>query len=116
MSHGATEHPNPNLHDDPRSSPLVLGAVLGVILTVVTILCTVALYYAEDSVLRERVAAQANASVVEQLKAEQNLGLQKLEWVDPKERKAVRVPIDLAMKIVAAEAAKKPTASAPASN
>ena len=48
MAHDEHEHPNPNPVDDPRTQPMVLGAVLGTILVVVTIYAVMALYYRSE--------------------------------------------------------------------
>lgn len=109
------EHPNPNLHDDPSAQPLILGTVLGIILTLVVIIAHAALYFREEHRLVKDVVQQPGKMTVQELHAQQ---LSKLHaapgWVD-QNRKAVTVPIDVAMNIVLKEYADgRSPASAPA--
>lgn len=115
------DHPNPNLQDDPSSSPLILGTVLGIVLTIVSIVSAAALYFHYESKLGKEVAAKSSGQPVLKLHAEQQNRLHAAAgWTADK--KAVTVPIELAMKLVVKdfEGGKSPTpfiptpASAPA--
>ena len=109
------EHPNPNLNDDPSASPLILGTVLGVILTLVVIIAHAALYFREESRLVKDIVQQPGKLNVQELHAQQQNKLTAAPgWVD-NNRKAVTVPIDVAMNIVLKEYAEgRSPASAPA--
>jgi hypothetical protein len=97
------EHPNPNLHDDPSASPLILGTILGIILTFVTIIGSAALYFREENRLIRSVVQQPGKLTVEELHAAQQSKLSAAPgWTD-NTRKSVTVPIDVAMNIVLKE-------------
>lgn len=93
------DHPNPNLQDDPSSSPLILGTLLGIILTVVSIVSAAALYFHYDSKLAKEIAVKSSGQPVLKLHAEQQNRLHSAAgWTTDK--RAVTVPIELAMKLV----------------
>src|SRR5262245_62034323 len=97
------EHPNPNLHDDPSATHLILGTVLGIILTLVVIIAHAALYFREESRLVKDIVQQPGKMTVAELHAQQQTRLTAAPgWVNS-DRKAVTVPIDVAMNIVLKE-------------
>ena len=110
------EHPNPNLNDDPSASPLILGTILGIILTLVTIIASAALYFREEQRLIKSVVQQPGKLTVEDLHAAQQNKLHAAPgWTDDK-RQAVSVPINVAMNVILKEYADgRSPASAPAS-
>lgn len=104
MSHAEHEHPNPNLVDDPHTSPLVLGAILGVLLVIVSVYATMALYYRSmDTVVKQRVYDPAEVSVAE-LHAQQVAGMSRYRWTDAA-RDRVGIPIEQAIELTAKELA-----------
>ena len=93
------EHPNPNLQDDPSSSPLVLGTVIGIVLTLVSIIGSAALYFHHESKLVKEVGANSIRQPVLALHADQQNRLHAaVGW--NADKSAVTVPIYVAMKLV----------------
>jgi hypothetical protein len=110
------DHPNPNLHDDPSASPLILGTILGIVLTFVTIVGSAALYFREEERMIKTVVQQPGKMTVQELHAaQQNKLMAAPGWVD-KAKQTVTLPIDAAMKSVLKEYADgRAPVSAPAS-
>src|SRR5262245_60319514 len=100
---GHDEHPNPNPMDDPSAPPLVLGAILGVVLTLVTIVGTAALYFRSEQRLERQAGDNAAAPLANRIQAEQRTQLASgVDWID-KSKGVVGVPIDMAMQMVVKE-------------
>ncbi len=121
MSHDA--HPNPNLQDDPASSPLVVGSVLGTLVTVAVIVLLAALYYQEERKFTQALYYERPEMQVQQLYAQQHADLATYRWIKPDEKTPAKlgIPIEQAMKWTLDELAQGrpgqfalPAASAPA--
>lgn len=96
-------HPNPNVNDDPSASPLILGTILGIVLTVVTIIASAALYFREENRLIKAVVEKPGTLTVQQLHAgQQNRLLAAAGWSD-KSKQTVTVSIDTAMNAILKE-------------
>lgn len=116
MEHGA--HPNPNLQDDPKTSPLVLGGIIGTVLVAVTVVAVSALYFRnEHRVVREVVYENDPAKMtVNRLHGQQRQILAGgVRWVD-KAKGQVGLPIDQAISLVVAEGGKLPARVLPAAS
>lgn len=100
------EHPNPNAMDDPAPQPLLLGVVVGLLLTLVTIIASAAIYFRGVWSAETRIAEEAGRIEAVQTKQHQLETLARVEWID-KGKRIVRLPIDEAIAITARELGKK---------
>ncbi len=104
MSH--EEHPNPNLHDDPNPTPLLMGGALGTLITAATVIVLTGLYYSEERDFKRTMVWDKPEAPVIQLYEEQKRDMASYRWVkDTAGKAALQIPIDQAMKITARELA-----------
>ena len=99
MSHG--EHPNPNPHDDPSSSSVLLIGIVGSAIFVATVIMVAALTMQVQNDAADDPGLHAPPAGVALLDDQQETTLRSpYAWID-KEKNIVHVPIDRAMTLVA---------------
>lgn len=104
MSHEA--HPNPNLQDDPSSTPLIMGGALGTLITIATVIVLTGLYYSEERDFKRTMVWDKPEAPVIQLYEEQKRAMASYRWVkDTAGKSSLQIPIDQSMKITARELA-----------
>lgn len=101
------EHPNPNPMDDPAPQPLLMGFIVSLLLTLVTIIASAAIYFRGVWTAENTVAEETGRSHAAQVKQAQAEYLARIEWVD-KDKRIVKLPIDDAIAITARELSGKP--------
>lgn len=100
------EHPNPNPMDDPAAQPLLMGFVVGILLTLVTIIASAAIYFRGVWSAETRIAEDTGRIQAAEVRTKQLETLAKVEWID-REKGVVRLPIDDAIAITARELTRK---------
>lgn len=104
MSHA--EHPNPNPQDDPNPTPLIMGGLLGTLITIATVVVLTGLYYSEERDFRRTLVDGKREIEVDRRNAQQLAALSSYRWL--KEAGAaprLQIPIHDAMRITARELA-----------
>ncbi len=89
-------------HDDPPAGMLALIGASSLIVTLVTVILTIALYRGGEAAEFERKVVQVPYTAVETMRSEQNGHLGAYGWVD-RESGQVHIPIDRAVSLLLKE-------------